>query len=147
MFDMQTRVPALELCQRLAMVSLRVVQDRDHWAAQVSQQIAQEHADFVVPNIVKVKLVIKTQALALRAHGDSRDDRDFVTAVTMPMHGCLAAWGPGLDHIRDQQESRFVGKDDVGTQPRSVFFTRGQSFCFQRSISFSFRSMARFSGF
>jgi hypothetical protein len=35
----------------------------------------------------------------------------------------------------------------VGAQPRSVFFTRGHSFRFQRSIASSFRSTARFSGF
>src|SRR2546429_2738830 len=39
--------------------------------------------------------------------------------------------------------SRFVGKYDVGAQPRSVFFTRGHSSFFQRSISASFRSKAR----
>jgi len=138
---------ALELRQRFSVVSLRVVQDRDYWAAQVSQQIAEKDAHLLVPNVVEVKLVEKAQALALRADGDSRDDGDFVTAVTMPMHGGLASGRPGLDHTRDQQESGFVGEDDVGAQPRSVFFTRGHSFCFQRSISASLRSIARFSGF
>jgi hypothetical protein len=65
----------------------------------------------------------------------------------VPVHRSLAARRPGLDYIRDQQEAGFVGKDDVGAQPRSVFFTRGHSFCFQRSIASSFRSTARFSGF
>jgi len=145
--DVKTGMPTLELRQRFSTVSLRVVQDRDHWAAQVPQQIAEKDAHLVVPNVVEVKLVEKAQALALRADGDSRDDGDFVAAVTMPMHGSLAAGRPGLDHTRDQQESGFIGKDDVGAQPRSVFFTRGHSFRFQRSISASLRSIARFSGF
>jgi len=140
-------MPALELRQRFSVVSLRVVQDRDHWAAQVPQQITEKDAHLVVPNVIEVKLVEKAQALALRADGDSRDDGDLVAAVTMPMHGGLASGRPGLDHTRDQQESGFVGEDDVGAQPRSVFFSRGHSFCFQRSISASFRSIARFSGF
>ena len=147
MFDVQTGMAALEFRQRLSVVGLRVVQDGDHRAAQVPQQIAKEHANLIVPNIVEIKLIEKPQALALGADGDSRDDGDFVTAVTMPMHGGLASGRPGLDHTRDQQESGFVGKDDVGAQPRSVFFTRGHSFCFQRSVSASFRSIARFSGF
>ena len=113
----------------------------------MAQQIAEEDANLVVPNVVEVELVEKPQALALRTDGDSRDDGDFVPAVTMSGHGSLASRRPGLDHIRDQQESGFVGKDDVGAQPRSVFFTRGHSFCFQRSIAASFRSTARFSGF
>lgn len=147
MLDVKAGMPTLELRQRFSMMSLRVVQDHNHWAAQVPQQIAEEDANLIVPNVVEVKLVEKTQELALRADRDSRDDGDLVTTVTMPMHRSLAARRPGLDHIRDQQESGFVGKDDVGTQPRSVFFTRGHSFCFQCSISSSFRSMARFSGF
>ncbi len=147
MLDVKTGVLALELRQRFSVVSLRVVQDRDHWAAQVPQQIAEKDTHLVVSNVVEVKLVEKAQALALRADGDSRDDGDFITAVTMPMHRGLASGRPGLDHTRDQQESGFVGKDDVGAQPRSVFFTRGHSFRFQRSISASSRSIARFSGF
>lgn len=147
MLNVETGVPALDLCQRLSMVSLRIVQDRDHRATQVPQQIAKEYADLLVPDVIEVKLVEKVQVLALRADGDSRDDRDLLTAVAMPMDGSLAAWCPGLDHVRNQQESGFVGKDDVGAQPRSVFFIRGHCFCFQRSICSSLRSMARFSGF
>ena len=144
---MVTGMPMLEFRQRISMVSLRIVWDCDHWTAQVPRLIAEEHAHLLLPNIIEVKLVEKAQALALRADGDSRDDRDFVPAVTMPMHGSLASGRPGLDHTRDQQESGFVGKDNVGAQPRSVFFTRGHSFCFQRSISSSLRSIARFCGF
>ena len=147
MFDVKTGMAALEFRQRFSVVGLRVVQDGDHRAAQVPQQIAEEDANLVLPNVVEVKLVEEAQVVALRADGDSRDDGDFVPAVTVPVHRSLASWRPGLDYIRDQQESGFVGKDDVGAQPRSVFFTRGHSFCFQRSIASSFRSTARFSGF
>lgn len=147
MLDVQTVMATLEFGQRLSVVGLRVVQDGDHVATQVPQQIAKKHANLIVPNVVEVKLVEKAQALELGTDGDSRDDGDFVTAVTVPVHRSLAARRPGLDHIRDQQESGFVGKDDVGAQPRSVFFTRGHSFRFQRSIASSSRSTARFSGF
>lgn len=147
MLNVETGMPTLQLRQRFSVVSLRVIQDRDDGAAQVTQQIAKEHANLIGPNVVEVKLVEEAQVLALGADGDSRDDGDFVTAVTVPVHRSPAARRPGFDYIRDQQESGFVGKDDVGTQPRSVFFTRGQSFCFQRSIASSSRSTARFSGF
>jgi hypothetical protein len=33
----------------------------------------------------------------------------------------LTAGRPGLAEGGDQQEARFVGEDDVGTQPRNVF--------------------------
>ncbi len=138
---------ALELCQQFSVVRSRIVEDRDHWTTQVPQEVAEEHAHLLLSDVVEVKLVEKVQVLTLRADGDSRDDRDFVPPVTMPMHGSLPARGPGLDDIGDQKEPGFVGDDDRGTQPRSVFFTRGQSFFFQFSIAASFRSTARFSGF
>ena len=100
-----------------------------------------------MPNVVEIKLVEKAQMLALRADRDSRDDRDLVPSVAMPMHRSLAARGPSLDDMRDQQEPGFVREDDMGAQPRSVFFTRGQSFRFHCSIASSSRSIARFSGF
>src|ERR1700736_6281335 len=104
------------------MVRLRIVQNRDHGTAQVPQQITQEHANFLLPNVVEVKLVKEAHMLALRTNGDSRDDGDFVPSVAMPMHRSLAPGCPSLDHMGDQQESGFVGKDGVGTQPYSVFF-------------------------
>ena len=103
MLDVKTGMPPLELRQRFSLVSSRVVQDRDHWAAQVAQQIAEEDANLVVPNVVEVKLVEKPQALAFGTDGDSRDDGDFVPAVAVPVHRSLASWRPGLDYIRDQQ--------------------------------------------
>jgi hypothetical protein len=76
------------------------------------------------------------------------DDRDLVAApLAMTMDGSLALRRPGLDDIGNQEEARFISKDYMGTQPRSVFFIRGQSFCFQRSIACSSRSSARRSGF
>jgi len=144
--DMETGMPTLEFRQRFSVVSCRIVEDGDHWTPQVSKKIAEEHAHLLA-NVVEVKLVEKAQMLALRTDRDSRDDGDFVPSVVMPMHRGVAPRCPGLDHIRDQQEPGFVGKDDVGTQPRSVFFTRGQSFRFQRSIASSSRSTARFTGF
>lgn len=147
MLDVKTGMAALQLRQRFSTMSLRVIQDGDQMATQVSQQIAQEHANLIVPDVVEVKLVEKAEVLALGTDGDPRDDRDLVTAVTVPVHGSLAARRPGLDHMGNQQKSGFVGKDDVGAQPRGVFFRRGHSFCFQRSISSSLRSTARFSGF
>lgn len=147
MFDMQTGMLALEFCQRFSMVRGRVIEDGDHRTAQVPQQVAEEDAHLLVPDVVEVKLVEEAQVLTLRADGDSRDNRDLVPSVTMPMHGSLAARGPSLDHMRDQQEPGFVREDDMGAQPRSVFFTRGQSFRFHCSIASSSRSTARFSGF
>jgi len=52
--DVKSGMPTLEFGQRFSMVSLRIVQDRDHGAAQVPQQTAEEDADLVVSNVVEV---------------------------------------------------------------------------------------------
>jgi len=109
-FDMEAGMLALEFCQRFSMVRGRVVEDGDHRTAQVPQQVAEEDAHLLVPDVVEVKLVEEAQVLTLRADGDSRDNRDLVPSVTMPMHGSLAPRGPSLDDMRDQQEPGFVTK-------------------------------------
>ena len=101
MLNMKAGMPTLELRQRFSLVSLRVIQDRDHGAAQMPQQIAKKHANLILPNVVEIKLVEEAQVLALGTDRDSRDDGDFVTAVTVPVHRSLAARRPGLDHVRD----------------------------------------------
>ncbi len=53
---------------------------------------------------------------------------------------------PGLPDRRDQEEARFVGKDEMGAQPCGVFFTRGQPARFQAAMAASSRSTARRSG-
>jgi hypothetical protein len=109
--------------------------------------MAEERADLRLPDIVKPELVVEAQVLPLRADGDARDDRDFVPPIAMAMNRSVAPGRPSLDHVGDQQESGFVGENEMGTQPRSVFFTRGRSFRFHRSMAPSSRSTARVSGF
>jgi hypothetical protein len=60
---------------------------------------------------------------------------------------CVAARRPGAEHGGREHEARFVYEDEVGPQPKGVFFTRGQVFRFQRAIAGSSRSRARRSGF
>jgi hypothetical protein len=50
-----------------SLVGGRIVQNNDHLAPQVAQQLAEKHANFFLPDIVEVKLIVQTQALAARA--------------------------------------------------------------------------------
>ena len=143
----QTRVVVEQLIERLALMGGGVVQKHDHRAAQVPKQVAEEDAYLLLPNVVEPKLVIEAEMLSLGADGDCRDHRDSLSPIAMTQNRSLAPWGPSLDDVGDQEEPRFVGEDEVGAQPRGVFFTRGQSFCFQRSMAGSLRSTARRSGF
>ncbi len=72
-------------------------------------------------------LEVKVEALTLWTDRDAGDDRDSITAVEMLHDRCLPDRCPGLGDRGGQKEARFIGEDDVGTQPLGVFFTRGQS--------------------
>ena len=112
MLDMQAASLAQQLLERRSLVGGRIVQNHDHLAPQVAQQLAQKHANFFLPDIVEIKLIVQTQALAAGAYGDSRNDRDLVaSALTMIVNRSTALRGPGLGHIRNQKEARFIGKN------------------------------------
>ena len=109
---------------------------------------AKKYANLILPDVVIEEQIVKPQAMSAGAYGNSRNDGKLVSpSLAVTMNGSLSLRSPGPDHIGNQHEARFVGKDDVGTQPCGVFFMRGHSSRFQRSISSSFRSSARRSGF
>jgi hypothetical protein len=143
----QTRVLAKDLIQGLAFMGGGIVQKYDHRAGQVSKEMTEEDAHLLLPDVVEPKLVIEAEMVSLRTEGDCRDDGDSLAPIGVAQDRSPATRGPGLDHVGNQQESGFVDEDEVGAQPRDVFFTRGQSFCFQRSMAGSSRSTARRSGF
>lgn len=139
---------AKNLFDRLSLVRGGVVEQNDDWPTQVAEQLAQKYANLILPDVVVEEQIVKPEAMSAGAYGNSGDDGDFVSpSLTVTMDRSLSLRSPGPDHIGYQQEARFVGKDDMGTQPCGVFFMRGHSSFFQRSISFSFRSSARRSGF
>jgi len=109
--------------------------------------MTEEDAHLLLPDVVEPKLVIEAEVLALGTDGDARDHGDSLSPIPRAQDRSLAPRSPGLDYVGDQQEPGFVDEDEVGAQPRGLFFTRAQSFCFQRSMACSSRSSARRSGF
>lgn len=144
---MQSRVPATDFPNPVTFVNARVVPDDEDVPAKVAQQVAEEFADFIVSDVLGVTTEVQADALAPGSHGDARNHGDAIMPVAMVNEGGLPARSPGLSHRGNQEEARLVDEDDVGSQPRSVFFTRGQFLRFQRSMTSSFRSSARRSGF
>lgn len=137
-----------EALQRFPLVSAGVVQQNNDRSPEMPQQLTQEPADLLLPDVVKKEEIVEAQVVPPRAHRNSGNDGDLVASpLAMTKNGSLALRSPGSDHVGNQEEARFIGKDDVGTQPRSVFFIRSQSFCFQRAMAFSSCSSARRSGF
>ncbi len=146
-FEMQSREPAADFPNPFSFVNAGVVPDHDNVPAEVAQQVPEEFADLVVSDVLRVALEVQADAPTPGCKGDARDHGDAIVPGAMMNDGRLTARSPGLSHRGDQEEARLVDEDDVGTQPRSVFFTRGQVRRFQRSMASSSRSKARRSGF
>jgi hypothetical protein len=113
-------------------------------AAQVPEQVAEEVAGLLLPNVLEVELEEEVEAVSAGADADRRDGGHPVAPIQVAQDRGLAHRCPGSGDRRCQEEARFVGKDEVGTQPSGVFSTRGQSFSMKRRISPSLRSRARF---
>jgi hypothetical protein len=110
--DMQAPMLSQQLLERSSLVGGRIVQNHDHLAAQVAQQLAEKQAYFFLPDIVEIELIVQTQALAAGAYGDSRNDRNLVApSLAMIVNWSTALRGPGLGHVRNQKEARFIGKN------------------------------------
>lgn len=130
-----------------ALVDLAVVPQHDNGAAQVPQQVAEEGADVGLVDVRGLHAVVEAKVAAARADRDAGDDGQLVAALPDPEHRGLPPRRPGLADAGDQQEARFVDEDEVGAQPRSVFFTRGHWRRFHWAMRSSSRSSARVSGF
>ena len=145
--QMEPRKPAADFSDPFSSMDAGVVPDHDDPPAEMAQEVAEKIAHLVVPDVLRVTLEVQADALATGSDGDSRDHRDAIVPVAMTEEGRLPARRPGLSHGGDQEEARLIDENDVGTQPRSVFFTRGQFLRFHRSIFSSSRSKALRSGF
>ncbi len=144
--DAQTRMPPLEFVQQASLVGLGIVQQDDDRSSEMTQEIPKERADPPAVDIVQAELIVQPQSLTPRANGDRRDDRDTIVTIAMAVDWGMPPRRPGTKKIWNHEEPRFVEEDEVGAQPCSVFFTRGQRFFFQCLIAPSSRSTARRSG-
>ncbi len=120
-------------------MDLSTVPNDDDGTAQVAEHLSEESADLRLPDVFKVQAEVESEPTPPRAHRDPGDDGDPVVTLPEPEDRRLAARRPGPANAGDEQEAGFVYKNDVGAQPRGVFFTRGQSFRFHRSMACSSR--------
>lgn len=143
----QPRERATEVADHLATVNPAVVPQDDHRPPQMTEQVAEEGADLGVVDVGGVEPVVEAYMLAPRTDRHAGDHGDLVVPLPAAQTRRLPSRRPGFTDTGDQQEARFVEEDEVGTQPRSVFFTRGHSRRFQWAMRPSSRSSARVSGF
>lgn len=145
--QVQPRVAAAQLPNRFAFVDRSIVEENDHVASQVAQQMAEEVADVGVADVVAMATKVKSHPPAQGADRQPGDDGEAIVAVAVVEPRCLSAQRPGPTKRWDQEEPRLVDEDEVRLPARCVFFTCGQRVCFQRPMRSSSRSSARRSGF
>lgn len=145
--NVEPRKRSAEVSEQRPSMDASVVPQHDHRPAQVAEQVPEEGADLRGMDVREVELVVKTQASPAGADGQPGDHGDPVVSLPEPQEGRLPPGRPGLAHARDQEEAGFVDEDEVGAQPRGVFFTRAHSRRFHSAIRSSSRSSARASGF
>ncbi len=103
------------------------IPEDEYVPTQVTQEVGEKPVDLQLLDVLEVEPEEKVEALTPGTDGDAGDDRDPIAAIEVPENRRPAQRGPALGDGGSQKEARFVGEDEVGTQPLGVFFTRGQS--------------------
>jgi len=140
-------VSAAEVTEPLGMMDRRPIPDDKDMPTQMLEQVPKEVLYFIAGDVLRVEPEVEAQPTSLGADRQTTDHRDPGMVVAVVNDGGLPHRRPGPPDGRDQHEAGFVGEDDVRTQPRSVFFTLGQSLRFHWAMRASSRSSARRSGF
>lgn len=136
-----------KLTYELASMGIAAVPQDEDVARDLAEQLSQEVAGLELSDVQRVELEVKVQALATGRNRDPRDGGDSVASIEVMNRRCLSHGSPGGGDRGCQLEARFVGEDEVGTQPFGVFFTLGQSCRMKRRISALLRSSAFLCGF
>jgi len=144
--QMESGRAAEQVLDRLPTMNAAIVEQHDEVARDLPQQRPEEARHLVALDIVLVELAVQRTATAPWADGDARDGGDAVVRVPVADDRGLAHRPPRLPDGGDQEEAGFVDEDEVGAQPRDVFFTRGHTDCFHVVMCASSRSTARRSG-
>jgi hypothetical protein len=145
--EVKSRRPAQEFPHWLASMGIEIIQENDQVTANLAQKMAEEYRDFFPPDVVLIKIAVERASITLMTDSNPRNGRDAVMAIPMMDDRRLTHRAPCLSDRGNQQEARFVEENDVGRQPRGVFFTFGQTEFFHSAIAASLRSTTRRSGF
>ena len=112
MFDLQAGMLSEKLFERPSLMGGRIVQQDNHRAAHMAQQLAEKQANLLLPDIVEVKLIVQAEALSSGTHRDSGNNRDLVSpSLAVIVNRSTPLRGPGSGYVWNQQETRFIGED------------------------------------
>lgn len=130
-------------------VRLEPIPDQDPGRGQLPVELPKEAADTEGIDVgVRMESKVQLHPIARRRHRQRRDGRDLLMrARSLLEHRRDPARMPGAPHQGRHHEARLVDEDQMGSQARGVFFTRGQSVLTHCLIAASSRSIARRVGF
>ena len=117
---MNSPMPRQKLLYLFATVNRPTVPEQKDRSAQVLEQLFEKEAHIQSVKIPFSKLRVERKTFPLGRHGKSIDGRDPILFVEMIENRSLSSGSPGPGHVRDQQEPRFIKKDQMG--PKSFRF-------------------------
>lgn len=94
----------------------------------MSEPVPEEIVDLLLGDVLGVHTKVQAEATSAGAHRQSADHRDLIVTIVVASNGCLPDRRPSTPHGRNHHEAGFVGKDEVGTQPRSVFLPAASAY-------------------
>ena len=109
-----------KLLHLFATVNSSTVPEQKERSAQVLEQVFEEGAHIQSVKIPASKLRVQRETFPLGRHGKSTDGRDPVLLVEMIENRGLSSGSPGPGDVRNEQEPRFIKKDQMG--PKSLRF-------------------------
>jgi len=147
--DVKATMATDEAGNRTAAMDAEAVPDQYDWTFEVTEEVVEKVDD---PRDVDVSVCgegeVQSYVAPSRRYRQRPNDRSlFPMAATLIQNRGLTTWRPGPPHQRGGEQTTLVQEDQMGIQPRGVFFTRFQSTLTQRWIASSSRSRARRSGF
>ena len=145
--QLKARKTTTQGADRFPLVDRSVVPDQEDRTSQMTEEVTQELAHLGMLDVLQMETEVESKVTTAWTDRDPGDHRDAVSPLPMANHRCACTWGPGFVDTWSHEETRLVGEDEVGTQPRGFFLMRGHCSRFQRSIRSSLRSKARRSGF
>jgi len=141
--QVKARKATAQGADRFPFVDRSAIPDQQDRTSQMTEEVTQELAHLGMLDVLQMETEVESKVTART----DRDPGDPVPPLPMANHRRASTWRPGLVDTWSHEETRLVGEDDVGTQPRGFFLMPDHCLFFQFWMCSSLRSTARRSGF
>lgn len=119
--QVKARKATAQGADRFSLVDRSAVPDQEDRTSQMTEEVPQERAHLGMLNVLQMETEVESKVTTAWTDRDPGDDGDPVSPLPMANHRRASTWRPGLVDTRSHEETRLVGEDEVGTQPRGFF--------------------------